>query len=70
MIVGMFVIMRNNLRWCPSAAAGDAAGKFRCGHGRFRRDVRIMVGLVDSNNNNEKFESQYPRKRVPKRTAT
>ena len=60
MIVGILETMRNNLRWCPTGTAGDAAGKFAYRHGWFCRDVRLMTGLVDGSNNNEKFESQYP----------
>ena len=50
----MFETMRSNLRQCPTGTARDTVGKFGC------RDVRMMMGLVDSSNNNEKFESQYP----------
>jgi len=49
-----------NLRWCPTGTAGDAAGRFGCRHGWFCGDVRMMMGLVDSSNNNKNFESQYP----------
>ena len=63
-MAGVFETMYNKFRWCPAGTGSDAAGEFGCRHGWFCRDAWMVMGLADSSSNNEKFETQYPRKRV------